>query len=248
MTLRTLVIIVFYLSISQLSNSQQFENYVNPLIGTDIRVVEGKDENSTEERGQVMPAVGVPHGMTNWVAQTQATEMKCHPPYYYFQPGFQGFRASHWMNGSCTQDYGSVTIMPLNNILEFDAAKRASVFSHENEIATPSYYSVDLEDYHIKAEITGMSRSGIMQFDYKQEGDHYIVIEPNSDEGLAYIKIIPEEKEIVGYNPVHRIYQGNGEPAGFSGHFVIQFNGDIEEFGIWENLNNQKGKKEAKGD
>ena len=83
----------------------KFEKYVDPLIGTDIRIVQGKDKNSTEERGQIMPAVGVPHGMTNWVAQTQATEQKCHPPYYYFQDAIQGFRASHWMNGSCTQDY-----------------------------------------------------------------------------------------------------------------------------------------------
>ena len=76
----------------------KFEKYVDPLIGTDIRIVQGKDKNSTEERGQIMPAVGVPHGMTNWVAQTQATEQKCHPPYYYFQDAIQGFRASHWMN------------------------------------------------------------------------------------------------------------------------------------------------------
>ena len=55
----------------------KFEKYVDPLIGTDIRIVQGKDKNSTEERGQIMPAVGVPHGMTNWVAQTQATEQKC---------------------------------------------------------------------------------------------------------------------------------------------------------------------------
>ena len=122
----------------------KFEKYVDPLIGTDIRIVQGKDKNSTEERGQIMPAVGVPHGMTNWVAQTQATEQKCHPPYYYFQDAIQGFRASHWMNGSCTQDYGSITIMPLSNKLEIDPVKRASTFDHTQETATPSYYSVDL--------------------------------------------------------------------------------------------------------
>ena len=127
-----------------------------------------------------MPAVGVPHGMTNWVAQTQATEQKCHPPYYYFQDAIQGFRASHWMNGSCTQDYGSVTIMPLCNKLETDPVKRSSSFDHTKEIATPSYYSVDLNDYGIHAELTGLSRAGIMQFSFEQDGDHYIVIEPNS--------------------------------------------------------------------
>lgn len=225
----------------------KFEKYVDPLIGTDIRIVQGKDKNSTEERGQIMPAVGVPHGMTNWVAQTQATEQKCHPPYYYFQDAIQGFRASHWMNGSCTQDYGSVTIMPLSNKLEIDPVKRASTFDHTQETATPSYYSVDLNDYDIHAELTGLSRAGIMQFCFEQDGDHYIVIEPNSDEGVAFVEINPEKKEITGYNPVHRIYQGYGKEAGFSGHFVIQLNEEIADYGVWDSTTIIPGRKSPKG-
>lgn len=225
----------------------KFEKYVDPLIGTDIRIVQGKDKNSTEERGQIMPAVGVPHGMTNWVAQTQATEQKCHPPYYYFQDAIQGFRTSHWMNGSCTQDYGSVTIMPLSNKLETDPAKRASSFDHAQETATPSYYSVDLNDYGIHTELTGLSRAGIMQFSFEQDGDHYIVIEPNSDEGIAFVEIDPEKKEITGYNPVHRIYQGYGKEAGFSGHFVIQLNEEIADYGVWDSTTITSGRKSAKG-
>lgn len=225
----------------------KFEKYVDPLIGTDIRIVQGKDKNSTEERGQIMPAVGVPHGMTNWVAQTQETEQKCHPPYYYFQDAIQGFRTSHWMNGSCTQDYGSVTIMPLSNKLETDPAKRASSFDHAQETATPSYYSVDLNDYGIHTELTGLSRAGIMQFSFEQDGDHYIVIEPNSDEGIAFVEIDPEKKEITGYNPVHRIYQGYGKEAGFSGHFVIQLNEEIADYGVWDSTTITSGRKSAKG-
>ena len=225
----------------------KFEKYVDPLIGTDIRIVQGKDKNSTEERGQIMPAVGVPHGMTNWVAQTQATEQKCHPPYYYFQDAIQGFRASHWMNGSCTQDYGSVTIMPLCNKLETDPVKRSSSFDHTHEIATPSYYSVDLNDYGIHAELTGLSRAGIMQFSFEQDGDHYIVIEPNSDEGVAFVEVDPEKKEITGYNPVHRIYQGYGKEAGFSGHFVIQLNEEIADYGVWDSTTITSGRKSARG-
>ena len=225
----------------------KFEKYVDPLIGTDIRIVQGKDKNSTEERGQIMPAVGVPHGMTNWVAQTQATEQKCHPPYYYFQDAIQGFRASHWMNGSRTQDYGSVTIMPLCNKLETDPVKRSSSFDHTKEIATPSYYSVDLNDYGIHAELTGLSRAGIMQFSFEQDGDHYIVIEPNSDEGVAFVEVDPEKKEITGYNPVHRIYQGYGKEAGFSGHFIIQLNEEIADYGVWDSTTITSGRKSARG-
>lgn len=227
--------------------SQHFEAYVHPLIGTDIRIVEGKNKNSTEERGQIMPAVGVPHGMTNWVAQTQATEQKCHPPYYYFQDRFQGFQASHWMNGSCTQNYGSVTVMPVSNRLEVKPKERSSAYSHHTEITSPSYYSVTLEDYHIKAEITGLSRAGIMSFDFQEPGEKYVVIEPNSDEGVGYIEIDPDKKEIRGYNPVHRIYQGRGKEAGFSGYFVIQMQDELAGFGIWNNDSIQSGQKSIQG-
>lgn len=207
---------------------------VNPLIGTDVRTVTVEGQGTIQDKGQVMPAVGVPHGMTNWVAQTNATERKCVSPYYYFHASIQGFRASHWMNGSCTQDYGSVTIMPEHGRLETDPEKRASCFDHSEEKASPSLYSVTLKDYGITVKMTGLSRSGIFSFDFKQDGDHYIVIEPNSDEGEAFINVNPEKKEISGYNPVHRIYQGYGNPAGFNGHFVIRFQDDFEDFGIWD--------------
>ncbi|WP_080905059.1 GH92 family glycosyl hydrolase [Parabacteroides sp. Marseille-P3160] len=244
---QSLIIIFFLLFVSCGEKIFNYEQYVNPLIGTDIRIVEGKDKKSTEERGQNMPAVGVPHGMTGWVAQTQATEQKCHPPYYYFQHSIQGFRASHWMNGSCTQDYGSVTIMPVAGELKVAAEYRASSFNHEKEQASPSYYSVFLNDYSIKAEITGLSHAGIMRFDFQNDGAHYIVIEPNSDEGEAFVEINPEKGEITGYNPVHRIYQGYGQPAGFNGYFVVKMDQAIGEYGVWNRDSVLTGIKQMQG-
>lgn len=86
-----------------------------------------------------------------------------------------------------------------------------------------------------------------MQFSFEQDGDHYIVIEPNSDEGIAFVEIDPEKKEITGYNPVHRIYQGYGKEAGFSGHFVIQLNEEIADYGVWDSTTITSGRKSAKG-
>lgn len=85
-----------------------------------------------------------------------------------------------------------------------------------------------------------------MQFCFEQDGDHYIVIEPNSDEGVAFVEIDPEKKEITGYNPVHRIYQGYGKEAGFSGHFVIQLNEEIADYGVWDSTTITPGRKFGK--
>jgi predicted alpha-1,2-mannosidase len=59
------------------------------------------------------------------------------------------------------------------------------------------------------------------------------VIEPNSDEGEGFVEVFPEKGEVVGYNPVHRIYQGSGQPAGISGYFVLQFDKKITQSGTW---------------
>lgn len=207
--------------------------YVDPLIGTDVRIVKGSTKNTKEERGQVAPLVGVPYGMTNWVPQTQASELKGFPPYYYYQNAIQGFRASHWMNGSCTQDYGSVTVMPMTGKPIFNPEKRASKFEHQREVSTPYFYSVHLDTYNVQAQLTGLSHSGIMKFDFEKKDDRYLVVEPNSDEGSGFLEIDSEKREIRGYNPVHRIYQGFGEYAGFNGYFVIKLNCDIEGYGLW---------------
>lgn len=230
-------------------DGKNLSEWVNPLIGSDFREVQVKGDNSgmTKDIGRVMPAVGVPHGMTNWVAQTQATEKKCLSPYSYYQQAIQGFRGSHWLNGSCTQDYGSVTIMPEQDSLEIDPEKRASSFERSEEKATPFLYTVNLKDYDIFAEMTGLSHAGIFRFDFKKEGDHYFVIEPNSDEAEAFVNIDPEKKEITGFNTVHRIYQGWGKRAGFSGHFVVQFQDDFAEFGVWDSTGIVKGVNSANG-
>ena len=100
--------------------------------------------------------------------------------------------------------------------------QRASRFSHDDEIATPAYYSVKLPDENLTAEMTATSRAAIFRFTYDKSGDAYLVVNPNSDEGMGWIEVNPEKRQIRGFNPVHRIYQGKGEPAGFSGWFVVE--------------------------
>lgn len=224
-------------------------HYVDPLVGTAASTTESARKHSeagSELKGQTFPAVGVPHGMTHWTPQTRATENKCIAPYYYRDSLFQGFRGSHWLSGSCTQDYGSVTIMPMTASLTTDVVLRASSFSHTRETARPDYYSVYLDRYKINAEVTAISRAAMLRFTPDESGEMYIVMEPNSDEGEGFIEIHPDKKEIVGYNPAHRIYQGWGEPAGFSGYFVIVLDTDIESFGTW-NGDSIRSSTSAKG-
>lgn len=235
---------------SGVSGQHGLIQYVDPLVGTAVSTTESARKHSeagSELKGQTFPAVGVPHGMTHWTPQTRATENKCIAPYYYSDSLFQGFRGSHWLSGSCTQDYGSVTIMPVTGSLSTDAVLRASSFSHAHETSRPDYYSVYLDKYKLKAEVTAISRAAIMRFTPDASGEMYIVMEPNSDEGEGFVEIHPDKNEIVGYNPAHRIYQGWGESAGFSGYFVIVLDTDIEAFGTWNGDSILSDRTAAKG-
>ena len=214
-------------------------DHVDPLIGTGIATTPSALKHSvsgSELRGQTFPAVGVPHGMTQWSPQTQYSEKKCLPPYYFEDTEIQGFRGTHWMSGSCTQDYGTLTIMPVAGKLLVDVKERASGFYRDEEHARPDSYQVTLNKYNIESEISGSSRAGIMRFRFKNYNKRpYVIIEPNSDEGEGFVKIDVENNIVYGYNPVHRIYQGWGDYAGFNGYFVVQFSKPISMYGTFKN-------------
>ena len=204
-------------------------NAINTMVGTAQANTKtaGKFGKGSEEYGQTLPAVLVPNGQNFWTPQTQDTEKKCIAPYYYKDTELQGFRNSHWIVGGCTQDYGSFTIATLGGKLRLQPEERATRFSHEDEVSHPHYYAVHLRDEHLKTEMTALSHSAIFRITPDQDEEVHIVINPNSDEGEGYIEIDTLHHIIYGYNPVHRIYQGWGEPAGFSGHFVLDYSGEL---------------------
>ena len=210
-------------------------NAINTMVGTAQANTKtaGKFGKGSEEHGQTLPAVLVPNGQNFWTPQTQDTEKKCIAPYYYKDTELQGFRNSHWIVGGCTQDYGSFTIATLGGKLRLQPEERATRFSHEDEVSHPHYYAVHLRDEHLKTEMTALSHSALFRITPDQDEDVHIVINPNSDEGEGYIEIDTLHHIIYGYNPVHRIYQGWGEPAGFSGHFVLNYNDELLDFGVF---------------
>ena len=204
-------------------------NAINTMVGTAQANTKtaGMFGKGSEEHGQTLPAVLVPNGQNFWTPQTQDTEKKCIAPYYYKDTELQGFRNSHWIVGGCTQDYGSFTIATLGGKLRLQPEERATRFSHEDEVSHPHYYAVNLRDEHLKTEMTALSHSAIFRITPDKDEDIHIVINPNSDEGEGYIEIDTLRHLVYGYNPVHRIYQGWGEPAGFSGHFVLDYSGEL---------------------
>ena len=186
-----------------------------PVSGVDTRVGTAASDSPTasvfgagsEVHGNTIPCVTVPHGHTFWTPQTRLTERKGVSPYYYEDDRFMGFRSSHWLSGGATQDYGSFSLLPSKEPVPMD---------HGAEVATPSYYALG------GWEMTGASHSAI----FPLEDCEYLRITVLSDEGEGSIAV--SSREVMGSNPVHRIYHGKGLPAGFSGHFSLQTDDDFE--------------------
>jgi len=226
---------------------QQYIKYVNTFIGTAPAQIEGANnhiEAVNEVLGQTMPTVQLPNGMNSWTPQTSLTENKCISPYYYKDTTFYGFRASHWINGGCTQDYGSVTIMGLTGKLVCKASDRVALYKHEEETATPAYYSNYLSQYKLFNEMTATSHAAIFKFTPHQKDSLYIIVTPNSDRWKGYVEVDVEKKQIRGYNPVHKIYQGLGKEAGFNGYFVVQFDKNFTVYGTYSDESVNDGGKQ----
>jgi len=207
--------------------------YVNPLAGTATATTPSalKHGDVLANFANTAPSVCTPFAMTQWMPQTNAAEKKCIPPYYYKDNMFQGIRGSHWISGSCMQDYGSVTIMPITGKLK--TRGYYAQYSHKEEHSTPYLYSVNLPSYKIHTAVTATPRCGIIEVTADAADSLYLLIIPNSDWGEGYIKVDAKNNEIYGYNPVHRIYQGWGKPAGFNGYFVIKVERAIGKNGIF---------------
>ena len=198
---------------------------LNTMVGTapaNTRTA-GLFGKGSEEHGQTLPAVLVPNGQTFWTPQTRDTEKKCVAPFYYTDSLFQGLRASHWLVGGCTQDYGSFTIATLGGVMRWDAEERATRFSHSQETSHPYYYAVSLPDEQLFTELTALSHSAIIRVTPLHDGPVHIVVVSNSDEQEGSVSIDADRHIVYACNPVHRIYQGWGERAGFSGHLILKY-------------------------
>lgn len=204
---------------------------VDTRVGTAASVTKtaGVFGQGTEEYAHTLPAVLSPFGMNFWTPQTRATEQKGVCPYLYKDEKLQGFRCSHWIVGGCTQDYGSFTVLPIDQTVEhytadiYCADSLASAFCHDRETARPNYYKVQLDDFGIDAEMTATERCAIMRFTYTNPDSAYMLITVNSDECEGEVGI-NEDGLIMGKNPAHRIYQGWGERTGHGGYFIIECN------------------------
>ena len=204
-------------------------DYVEPRIGTDEWKKESTLSIVEKPRGHVHPGVGSTFAMTQWSPQTNLSDR----PYFWYNPTLQGIRCTHYPNGAGMSEYGAFAIMPTVGELKILPEDRASSYRHENEIAKPHYYSVMLDDYGIKMEMTATNSAGYLRFTYPESAQSHIIIDnPRSPSG-GYFKVNPERNEVEGFitNAGRR---GNRGYVGreFASYFVARFSKPFSSFAI----------------
>jgi predicted alpha-1,2-mannosidase len=201
----------------------------------------------TANGGQTAPMVGVPFAMTDWTPETQSTQSKCVAPYYFKNSEITGFRGSHWLSGSCARDYGSLTLMPVTGTIQVSPRARASAFRHSTERMNPASYSVFLDRYRERVEMTGTTRTGLLRIQFPHNASGAVLIEPNSRPGVGFVEVRAARQEILGYNPVYRHFIASGSPTGFGGYFVVKFSAPFQSFGTWCGTKVERGKTSQDG-
>lgn len=203
----------------------QFYTLVNPLMGT--------DSTGGFSHGNEYPAIALPFPMNTWAPYTQPQRDSFY--YQYREHKIRGIRQTHqpspWIG-----DYAMFSLMPVSGKLVVNDSDRASDFKHENETAQPSYYSVYLDTWKVKAEVAPTERCARFRFTFGDNGDSYVVFD-GFDKGVS-VEIVPGENKIIGSV---RYHCGQVPDIHSSNYFVIVFDRPFTTSGVWSPKGIQPG-------
>ncbi len=191
-------------------------DYVNPLMGT--------DSSFSLSNGNTYPAIATPWGMNFWTPMT--SKMGDGWTYKYDENTIRGIKQTHqpspWIN-----DYAAFSLMAVTGDLKYKEDERASWFSHKAETVKPYHYKVYLADYDVTAEVAPTERAAHFKFTFPEKEKSYILLDAFFKGSM--VKIIPEERKIIGYCRNN----SGGVPDNFHNYFVAEFDKDFEVNHTW---------------
>ena len=162
--LPVLAIVFVMFSCSEASNQKQdLAQYVKPFIGTG-------------GHGHTYPGAVAPFGMIQNSPDTRMDSWDGCSGYHISDTTILGFSLTH-LTGTGCNDYGDFRFVPITGKPAFDSKDYCSSFRHENESARAGYYSVILDDYNIKVELTASERAAMQRYTFPQTDEAHLIIE-----------------------------------------------------------------------
>ncbi|KAB2823010.1 MAG: glycoside hydrolase family 92 protein, partial [Paludibacter sp.] len=231
------------LTISMLSGNNQAVaqsiQHVNPFIGTDYH-------------GHTFPGAALPGGMVQLGPDTGTKGWDWCSGYHYSDSSIMGFSHLH-RSGMGAADWGDILLMPTTRKLKISAGSKEnpdegyrSRFSHQEEKATPGFYSVTLTDYGIKVQLTVSERAGFHQYTFPESDSSHIIIDLGHGIGDrevctdAHIQVV-SDSEIQGYRA------STGFVKNQVVYFYAKFSKAFRSSGTWNQNEIKEGSKEDSG-
>ena len=142
-------------------------DYVNPFVGTGFH-------------GHTYPGATLPFGAVQLSPDTRRGNWDACSGYHYSDSTILGFSHTHLSGTGCI-DLGDVLLRPTSMPVQLggksDYIFQPARFSHKNEVATPGYYSVYLDDEGIKAELSATTRAGIHRYTFSDGKEAAVVLD-----------------------------------------------------------------------
>ncbi|MCK5467072.1 MAG: glycoside hydrolase family 92 protein, partial [Cyclobacteriaceae bacterium] len=156
------------------SESWQAIDYVDPMIGSVAK---------TKYYGRTFPGSTLPFSLVKLGPDTY-TGGDVGSGYSFEHKTLEGFSFIHMSGIGWFGDFGNLLVTPTNGefhpnrgSVENPESGYRSRISHDTEIAKAGYYSIQLEDYNIKAEMTTTQRAGILRFTFPEDKTNRIQID-----------------------------------------------------------------------
>ncbi|WP_443945360.1 GH92 family glycosyl hydrolase [Pedobacter sp. AW1-32] len=218
---------------AQAQQKTTLTQYVDPLIGS-------------AKHGHVFVGANVPYGAVQLGPNNIMEGWDWCSGYNYVSNTITGFAHTH-LGGTGIGDLGDVSIMPATGKVILEKGKKGeedngylSKFSHDNEIAKAGYYSVLLDKYQVKAELTATERVGFHQYTFKSgaETPHIMV---DLTEGIGWDESTSTSLKQIDATTIvgHRNSKGWAKDQRLS--FVIKLSQPIQSFSVFEGGKEKKG-------
>lgn len=149
---------------------KRLTEYVDPYIGTG-------------GHGHVFLGASVPYGAVQTGPTNIVKGWDWCSGYHYSDNVLIGFSQMH-LSGTGIGDLGDVLVMPYTGKVRTNRGTQedptsgyGSHYAHDRETARPGYYSVQLDDYNIKAELTASERVALHRYTFPKDQPANIIID-----------------------------------------------------------------------
>ncbi|MEQ9286137.1 MAG: GH92 family glycosyl hydrolase [Cyclobacteriaceae bacterium] len=180
---------------------------INPALADNARHV--NTFIGTGGHGHTFPGATTPNGMVQLSPDTRTLGWDACGGYHYSDSSILGFSHTH-LSGTGIGDMGDILFTPFAGNANIEPGSPEdpdsgyrSRFSHNKEQARPGYYTVDLLDYGITAELTATARAGFHRYTYSEDSNQGVIIDLkhtiHGHRNTKHTFQVINDREIAGY-------------------------------------------------